>query len=200
MKRFLTPGFLLLSALPAMAHPAPFHGAGMLDASRAGFLHPFGGFDHLLVMVAVGLWAVQLGGRALLLLPCAFVGSMVAGAALGLSGLHPLMAEPGILASLVLLGTALGMAWRPPVAVAALFAGLSGLCHGFAHGIEMPGGITPALYLAGMVCATGVLHGFGLGGGVLLGRKPFLITSRAGGAVMLSVALLDSLRGSFASL
>jgi urease accessory protein len=181
----------LLPTASALAHPALFHGATAGDAAGAGFLHPFTGLDHLVVMVAIGLWAVQIGNRALWLLPGAFVGSMMLGGLIGFGRMPLEMVEHGILASIILLGAALGMAWRPPVALAALFAGLAGLCHGYAHGSEMPAGSLPLLYLAGMVAATCLLHAAGVGGGLLIGSGRKAI--RVAGFLMLGFALLDYL-------
>lgn len=156
---------ILGSTLPAMAHPSAFHEAGSCSSAGLGFLHPFTGLDHLLVMVAVGLWAVQLGGRSLRLLPCSFIGAMLLGGLLGLSSHHASLIEHGIVASLLLLGVALGMAWRPPLWIAALGVGAAGLCHGFAHGSEVPQASSPLLFLAGMGCATALL----LMGGLVFG-------------------------------
>lgn len=198
MKRplpFLLPLLLILSilasVLPAMAHPAAFHATGANDAASAGFLHPFTGMDHMLVMVAVGLWAVQLGGRSLWLLPCSFVGSMVLGGILGLSSQHAPFVSHGIIASLLLLGAALGMAWRPPAVIAALGVGVAGICHGLAHGSEMPCGSSPILFLAGMVCATALLHAFGMVLGTTCRQNGLNRAIRTAGFALLAVALLS---------
>lgn len=198
MKRSLPLLLLAASVLPASAHPALLHGDGAMGAvgaASAGFLHPLTGLDHLVVMVAVGLWAVQIGGRALWALPCAFVSSMIAGGLAGLTlsswtGIAP-VAEHGIVASLFLLGAALGMAWRPGLGWAVILTSLAGLCHGYAHGSEMPAGAMPLLFLAGMIAATGLLHAVGIGGGVAVRRSgtssfPLL---RASGAAILLFAL-----------
>lgn len=193
MKRYSPFLILLLSAITAEAHPAIFHGQGAGAAAQAGFLHPLTGFDHLLVMVAVGLWAVQIGGRALWLLPCSFVASMIAGGLVGLSGFHAPIAESGILASMILLGAALGMVWRPQLWIASLFVALSGLCHGYAHGSEMQAGLVPSVYFAGMVLATSLLHAAGVGSGLMFRRSPFLLATRVAGLLILAFALYDFL-------
>jgi urease accessory protein len=187
MKRLLPLLLLVGSVAPAMAHPAQFHAGDPSVAS--GFFHPFGGFDHLLVMIATGLWAVQLGGRALWLLPCSFVGSMMIGGALGLSGIHAPFVEHGILASIILLGIALGMSWRPSLLVAALCVAAAGLCHGYAHGSEMPSGASPILFIAGMVTGTALLHTLGVGSGLLLKQYRFPLAIRASGFMLLAVAV-----------
>jgi urease accessory protein len=160
---------------------------------EAGFVHPLTGLDHLLVMVAVGLWAVQLGGRALWFIPSAFVGSMIMGGAVGLCGVHQPFVEHGIIASIVLLGVALGMAWRPPLAVAFISVCFAGLCHGYAHGSEMPSGALPVMFFAGMVAATSILHACGVGGGLLMRNKSFPIAMRASGFLLLGFAAYDIL-------
>jgi urease accessory protein len=163
---------------------------------QAGIVHPLTGLDHLLVMVAVGLWAVQIGGRAFWLLPCTFVGSMMLGGAMGmglsLCGVHQPFVEHGILASILLLGVALGMAWRPSVLVSALCVGLAGLCHGYAHGSEIPSGALPILFFAGMLIATSLLLASGVGAGVLLNRNPKVaVTVRATGLFLIAFAVYD---------
>ena len=193
MKRILPLRLLIGSAFPVMAHPAQFH-ADMGSAAQAGFLHPFTGLDHLLVMVAVGLWAVQIAGRdtrALWLLPCTFVGSMILGGIMGLCGVHLAIVETGILASIVLLGTALGMAWKPTLPIAALFVGAAGLFHGYAHGSEMASGLIPAVFFVGMVAATSLLHGLGVAGGLTLHRSRFLPATRLAGVILLCFAVYD---------
>jgi len=138
---------LLLIATPAQAHTGPMAGFA------AGFAHPLLGLDHLLAMLAVGLWAARIGGHARWAVPLAFVAAMALGAALPVP-----MAEPGILASVLILG--LLAFWAPrlplwaPAAVVALFA----LAHGHAHGTEVPG-VTAAI---GFLLATAALHGLGL--------------------------------------
>lgn len=179
------------NALAAMAHPAELHAGGAGSAATLGFLHPFAGLDHLLVMVAVGLWAVQLGGRSLWLLPSGFSGSMVIGGFLGLSAHHASFIEHGILASILLLGTALGMAWRPPVFVAALGIAAAGICHGFAHGSEMPRESAPLLFLTGMACATALLHAGGMIFGSAFQRRGLNPAIRMAGLGLLAFALFS---------
>lgn len=191
MKRSLPALFLILTALPAMAHPPIFHGLGGADAAQAGFFHPFSGMDHLIVMVAIGLWAVQMGGRALWLLPTSFVGSMMLGGLLGLSGFHAPIAESGILASIVLVGAALGMTWNPRLWIAALFVSFAGLCHGYAHGAEMAEGLVPAIYLTGMIVATALLHSIGIATGLALHQSRLKLVLRITGFAILAFALYD---------
>lgn len=188
MKRLFPILLLLGSALPAMAHPAAFHAGGSNAATASGFLHPFTGTDHLLVMVAVGLWAVQLGGRALWMLPCAFILPMILGAFAGIGSMPRPMIEHGIGASMLLLGAAIGMAWKPRFSVALAVVVLSGACHGFAHGSEMPRGVAPGLFLMGMVAATVTLQAFGILFATMLGGTRFGTAIRAAGCGLIAVA------------
>lgn len=149
----------------ALAHS----GVGVGDAA-SGFLHPLTGADHLLAMVAVGLWASQLG-RPGLWLPVCFPLLMVVGAAIGRSGMFVPGTEAMIAGSLLVLGAAVVLAWRAPVGTAAVIVGGFAMFHGYAHGMEIPAGASPAVYAAGFVVATALLHGVGLGIG-LLGRWP----------------------------
>jgi len=194
MKRSLPLLLVLASSLPAMAHPAAFHSMDSGVAAQAGFLHPFAGLDHLLVMVAVGLWAAQIGGRALWMLPASFVGSMLLGGSLGILASNQQLIEHGILASIIMFAVALGMAWRPSLLIASLCAGAAGLCHGFAHGSEMPVGMIPALFLAGMVASTALLHTLGVILGLSFRRNSFPIVCRTTGLLLLAFALSQIIR------
>lgn len=202
-KRSLPLLVLLGSSFSAIAHPSIFHATNftnsahssdLIGATQAGFLHPFFGLDHLLVMVAVGLWAAQMGGRALWLLPSAFAGSMLLGGFVGLLGIQRAFVEHGILASLIMLGIALGITWRPSLLIASLCVGAAGLCHGYAHGSEMPSGIIPALFLAGMISATALLHALGITAGLSLRQRSLSIVFRTAGCLLLAFALTQAIR------
>jgi urease accessory protein len=171
-------GVSLLAASPALAHLDPLeHGS-----FAAGFTHPLFGADHVLAMVAVGLWAALLGGRALWALPAAFVGAMAAGFLLALGGLPLPLVEPLILGSVVVFGVLAALALRLPLPAAATVAAAFGLFHGHAHGGEM--GLAAALpYLTGFVVATAALHAAGVAGALALGQSR--IARGAGAAVAL---------------
>ena len=128
----------------------------------SGFLHPIGGLDHVLAMVAVGMLAALIGGRALWLVPASFLGAMVIGSALGFS--LPFV-EFGIVASVVVLGAVVALAPRMPVTVAMALAAF-GMFHGHAHGAEMPAAASAVLYGLGFVSATAALHLIGVGVGL----------------------------------
>jgi len=180
---------LTASAAPAFAHLDPAaHGSLM-----AGLSHPLSGADHVLAMVAVGLWAAQTGGRALWLVPAAFVATMALGFALAITEAPLPFVEPAILASVVALGLIVAMAVRPDAAKAAAIVGAFALFHGHAHGGEI-GAAATASFAAGFVIATALLHAAGIGLGVLLGklsgggsvaRLLGGLTAAAGGVLML---------------
>jgi urease accessory protein len=167
----------LLLPLPALAHPG-VHGA---EGFAAGVLHPFGGLDHVVAMIAVGLWAGVLGGRAPLLLPAGFLAGMAAGGVLGMAGVAIPLVEHGILASMVVLGGLVAMLARVPLLVAVAIGAGFGLLHGHAHGTEMAGGALG--YAIGVLLATAALHGAGLlAGRVAAGAGAQLAPRLAGAA------------------
>jgi urease accessory protein len=154
---------VLLWAQTALAHPQQGEAAGLLT----GFVHPLAGLDHVLAMVAVGLWGVQLGAPAIWVLPVAFPMVMALGGMLGLMGVPLPGIEHGIATSAILLGTAVRFEIRPPLAVAALVVGAFAIFHGHAHGTELPPGQSALLYSMGFVIATGGLHAAGIGIGTV---------------------------------
>lgn len=159
MNRFLTATITAsILATPAFAHLPP----GEYGSFLAGLTHPIYGLDHVLAMVAVGLWAAQLGGRAVVWLPTAFVGTMIAGFALALAGMPLPFVEPAILASIVVLGAVVALALKPgrtsAVAIVAVFA----IFHGHAHGGEL-GGAKAIQFGLGFAAATALLHAAGVG-------------------------------------
>ncbi|WP_199257498.1 HupE/UreJ family protein [Paracoccus binzhouensis] len=166
--------------IPAAALAHPGHGHAEAGPFLAGLSHPLAGADHLLAMVAVGLWAASLGGRAAWALPLCFVLAMVAGGALGAAGVALPLVEPAILASSVVIGAAIALALRAGLAVVLPVVAVFGLVHGHAHGAEGPGQGLLA-YGAGFVIATALLHL----SGIALGRLPMVrwlgaVTAAAG--------------------
>jgi urease accessory protein len=154
---------VLLCAPPAFAHPQKGEAVGFLT----GFRHPISGLDHVLAMVAVGLWGAQLGAPAIWLLPVAFPMVMAMGGMLGLMGVPLPGVEYGIALSAILLGAAVMFEVRPPLALAAVLVGFFAIFHGHAHGTELPPGQSALLYSMGFVIATGCLHACGIGIGTL---------------------------------
>jgi urease accessory protein len=154
--------FLLVAASPAEAHVGEGAAGGLLS----GFAHPIMGFDHVLAMVAVGIWGAQLGPPALWLLPIMFPLVMALGGFLGLVGLPLPGVEVAIALSALVLGAAIVLQARPPLVGALLVVCAFAIFHGHAHGTELPPGESVLLYSVGFVVATGCLHlmGIGLGG------------------------------------
>ena len=158
LKRLLLATAVLAAfTAPAFAHLDPTeHGSFF-----AGISHPLFGLDHILAMVAVGLWAAQIGGKALWTVPAAFVGTMALGFFAALNGLALPFVEPAILASVIGLGLLVSMAVKVPASVSAAVVAVFALFHGFAHGGEL--GSAGALRFAlGFLIATGLLHGVGI--------------------------------------
>src|ERR1017187_3174410 len=145
---------LLFTGMGAQAHVLPndVHGFG------SGFAHPLHGLDHILVMVAVGLWAGQLGGRARWLVPASFVGVMVLGGTLAMAGLRVPFTEEGILLSVLVLGVLVAVAARFTLAASMAIVGIFALFHGHSHGTEMPANAVVYVYGAGFALATVLLH------------------------------------------
>lgn len=172
---------LALAALAAGATPALAHLDPVAHGSfAAGFTHPLFGLDHLLAMVAVGLWAALIGGRSNWAVPAGFVGAMLAGFALAMGGVGLPFVEPLILASVVAIGLATMLALRLPAAAGAALVGFFALFHGHAHGGEMSeAGM--AAYAAGFAIATALLHAAGLALGIVVGHRGEALTRVAGG-------------------
>lgn len=185
MRAFLVLIFLALFPTMAFAHPDPLHAVGFVH----GFEHPMGGLDHILAMVAVGVFAFVLGGRALWLVPLSFIAMMVVGFALGINGVNLPFVELGIALSSVVIGGAAALKAPMPVAVAMALVGTFAVFHGHAHGAEMPESAGGLLYASGFVAATAALHGAGIGAALgmskLVGRHGQIIARIAGGAFAL---------------
>jgi urease accessory protein len=132
-----------------------------------GLQHPWSGLDHVLAMIAVGLWGAQLGSPALWLLPIAFPMMMALGAMMGLLGIPVPGVEIGIAFSAILLGTMILAEVRPKLGIALAMVGFFAIFHGHAHGTELPEGQSGLLYSMGFVIATGCLHGLGVALGLV---------------------------------
>ncbi|MEJ5086334.1 HupE/UreJ family protein [Brucella pseudogrignonensis] len=187
---FLAATAMALTASPAFAHLNPAeHGS-----FAAGFTHPISGADHILAMVAVGLWAAMLGGRALFAVPAAFVGVMLLGFVAALAGFPVPFVEPVILASVVVIGLLVALALPVSAVVGATIVGFFAFFHGHAHGGEI-GGAAFLSYGVGFALATILLHAAGIGVGLTAGRmmtgKNGRIALRvAGGATALGGIML----------
>ncbi len=173
--------WLFLVAPASLAHVQ----AGVTQGFWHGVEHPLGGLDHLLAMVAVGLWATELGGMALWVVPLAFVGVMTLGAVGGRMGVPLPGVEPAIIASDVIFGVLVLLGTRLPLYASAPLVGFLALFHGYAHGTEMPGDVSGWSYGLGFALATLGLNGLGLLAGQLLRRYCPPVTRRwAGGAIL----------------
>ena len=190
MKSFLRVFGLIaafVAPLAAQAHPGhDGHDFGW-DFS-AGFGHPLLGWDHLLAMLAVGLWAAQLGGRARWLMAAAFVVLMAAGAAAARSGLVIAGAEQIIATSVLILGLLVATAATLPLAAGAALVGLFAAFHGFAHGAEIPAGSQALSYATGFILATVLIHAAGFG--LLAQKRAEKATRIAGWAITASGLVL----------
>lgn len=176
-------GVLTLAASPALAHT----GAGSAASVMDGFLHPLGGLDHVLAMVAVGLWAGFTGGRAVWAYPLAFLSFMVVGGLFGIADVDLPSVETGIALSVVVLGAALAFGLKLPAAAGAALVAAFAVFHGHAHGAEMAAGADAAGYAAGFVAATALLHGIGIAlSPRAVPRLPLMATRAAGGAMALA--------------
>jgi urease accessory protein len=165
--RFLAlAGFVGLIPGMAEAHITQVGSGGFLQ----GFEHPLSGADHLLAMFSVGLWGAQMGGRSVWTLPITFPLVMVLGGILGITGVPLPAIETGIALSIVVLGTAIAFVWRPPEWLALTVIGLFAICHGYAHGAELPQAADPADFAIGFVLATGLIHLAGIAVGLFVQR------------------------------
>ena len=183
MKRSRLGPLLLLSlAWPAtaFAHARGGEALGLVS----GLLHPVSGLDHVLAMIAVGLWGAQLGAPAVWLLPVTFPMVMAFGGMLGLIGVKLPGIEIGIALSAVALGFAVVSEARPALWMAALLVGFFAIFHGHAHGTELPAGADGVLYSIGFVVATGTLHAVGISMGIVHRWPAGRAALRAAGAIV----------------
>jgi urease accessory protein len=191
MRATLVRTWLMVGALAtALATPALAHtGEGGAGGFLAGFAHPLFGPDHVVAMVAVGLWGAFLGQPAIWLLPVVFPLVMACGGVLGIVGVPIPAIETGIAASAIVLGAMVAFAARPPLWTAAVLVGAFAIFHGYAHGRELSDGANAVAFAAGFVIATGTLHLCGITFG-LLARWPAgrLAVRAAGGAIALTGA------------
>jgi urease accessory protein len=181
MSAFLTLT-LMLFVLPATAgaHTA----TGTIGGFLSGFQHPLTGLDHIVAMVAVGLWGAFLGGRAMWTLPVVFPMVMAIGGAVGVLGLPLPGVETGIALSGVILGAMVAFAAKPPLWVAAVIVGVFAIFHGYAHGTELPESANAMTFAIGFVISTGLLHMSGIAFGLLVKWPWGQMAVRAGGVAI----------------
>ncbi|WP_405232716.1 HupE/UreJ family protein [Lentisalinibacter salinarum] len=172
--------FLLLLADAALAHEAEGFAGGFVS----GLLHPLFGWDHVVAMIAVGLWGAFLGVPAIWLLPVVFPLVMAVGGAAGVAGMPLPAVEAGIAASALVLGAMVALAARPPLWAAAAIVGVFAVFHGHAHGTELPHAAGPLAYSAGFVISTGLLHLSGIALGLAARWRAGRVAIRAGGGAI----------------
>ena len=174
---------LVLAPTIALAHTGHGDTSGLMH----GFTHPITGIDHVLAMVAVGVLAAQLGGRALWLVPLGFVGVMAVAGTLGMAGIQLPVSEVGIALSVIVLGLAVAFRHSLPEVAAIALVGFFAVFHGHVHGTEMPAAASGVPYAAGFVGATAILHAVGVGVGLLVGWEAGALSRhllQAGGGAM----------------
>jgi urease accessory protein len=159
---------LILSFLPSLAHA--HIGVGVASGWAHGVLHPFLGLDHLCAMLAVGLWARQMGGRSLWAIPLTFVSVMALGGLLGMSSMSLTFIEGGIFFSLIALGFLIAVAIQLPLLVSAFIVGVFALFHGYAHAAEMPQSASGLFYALGFMLSTAMLHVAGIAMATVLAK------------------------------
>jgi len=182
--RFIVLTVVLWPAL-ACAHV----GSGASGGFLTGVQHPVSGLDHVLAMIAVGLWGAQLGAPALWLLPVAFPMMMAFGGMLGLMGIPLPGVEVGIAVSAIVLGIMVFTEARPALAVSLAIVAFFAIFHGHAHGTELPQGQSGLLYSMGFVMATGCLHGVGIAIGLVHRWNAGRMALRGAGALVCAAGL-----------
>jgi len=184
MKRFVR-GLALSLAMACATAPAMAHsGSGAAGGFAAGFVHPILGWDHVIAMVAVGLWGAFLGRPAIWVLPVVFPLVMAFGGVLGVVGVALPGVEIGIAISAIVLGAMVALAARLPLWVAAVIVGAFAIFHGHAHGAELPVAANPLAYSLGFVLATGLLHLAGIAFGLVVRWPAGKLVLRVGGAAI----------------
>ena len=186
LSKFLLPVVLLAGTAQAFAHAGAGDAAGGLIA---GFLHPVLGWDHVVAMVAVGLWGAFLGLPAIWVLPVVFPLVMAFGGALGVAGVRLPGVEIGIAASAIVLGAMVATATRPPLPLAAAIVGAFAIFHGHAHGTELPDAANPIAFSLGFVISTGLLHVCGIAFGLLVRWPAGRLAVRAAGGLIALVGV-----------
>jgi len=180
----LVPGLPLTLALLLATAPAQAHGGSVAGGFLGGFGHPVFGPDHIVAMVAVGLWGAFLGAPAIWILPVTFPLVMACGGVLGILGVALPGVETGIALSAIVLGLMVALAARPPLWLAAIMVGVLAIFHGHAHGAELPPGADAVAFSIGFVVATGLLHVCGIAFGRLARWPAGRIAVRAAGGII----------------
>jgi urease accessory protein len=175
MKKYVAALAAFITPTAAFAHTG--NGMAHVHGIAQGFLHPITGADHVMAMFTVGLLAYVVGGRALWLVPAAFISMMAVGGALGMSGINLPFVELGIGLSIVVIGGAAAFGKNLSVSAAMALVGTFAVFHGFAHGAEMPADASGLSYAIGFMSATAALHAAGIAVGIAVSK----IAARMGG-------------------
>jgi len=177
--------FLTLIAILGFSGLAYAHtGEGAVGGFISGLMHPVVGPDHVIAMVAVGLWGAFLGVPAIWLLPVVFPLVMAFGGIMGILGIPVPAVEIGIAVSAIALGALIAFAARPPIWIASIIVGIFAIFHGHAHGTELPEAANPLAYSIGFVLATGILHASGIALGLLTKWPAGRVAVRSGGVII----------------
>lgn len=185
MKFRFNPGLflpLLAVFLPSAAHAHT--GIGNASGFAVGLTHPLAGLDHMLAIIAVGIWSSQKGGRSLWAMPAAFVSMMVFGSIIGLAGIELPFIETGIALSVLILGLLITASARLPLAFSIAVISLFAIFHGHAHGAEIPAQASGLSYGAGFVLSTAMLHTAGIAAGILFKKLDKADFARYAGAAI----------------
>jgi urease accessory protein len=182
--------FLAALSLFTMSSAALAHPGHNLSGFGAGLMHPFSGLDHLLAMVAVGMWAAQCGGRKIWLLPATFMTMLAVGAGIAMQWQSLPMVEAGIASSMLALGLLVALSARLPAALSIGITASFGFFHGYAHGLELPESAAPMEYALGFLIATATLHLTGIAAGMITQRHHKILARGMGIAIAASGAYL----------
>jgi len=178
--------FVLFTPILLYLHPQIGSSSGFMT----GFAHPLNGLDHMIAMFAVGLWAVQVGGKGIWLIPLAFVCMMIAGGILGMSGVTVPFVETGIIMSVLILGVLLVASARLPIAAGMVLMGIFALFHGHSHGTEIPATVSGLAFSAGFALSTVMLHSAGIAAGLTLRKASKMKVLRYAGAAIIASGIM----------
>ena len=179
LNKFVAAITLALITNAAVAHPQA--GGAHAHDFLSGFSHPFTGLDHLLAMLAVGIWSVRQSNAKWL--PATFIGMVLVGVLTGVAGLTIPGLETGIALTVATMGVLIAVAARLPAAVGVTMVGVFAVLHGNAHGHELPA----AASAFGMLLATTIL----VYSGRTLGRiSPALAVKVSGAAIAATGVML----------
>ncbi|CAN5480406.1 HupE/UreJ family protein [soil metagenome] len=177
-----TVGVVALLGFAQVAGAHPGNGLHIHTGFESGAAHPLTGLDHILAMIAIGVCAAQMGGRAIWMLPVTFMSLLLAGGAFAFGGGHVPAVEQGIAASVLVLGLMVASGSKLGLPMTLGLVGLFAIFHGYAHGLEMQAGLGFTEYAIGFVAATAMLHLVGIGLGLTMRRTTGATLSRLAGA------------------